>query len=174
MDVHEEGKQGQGRALRRGVLYGLLGSAVLAAAFAARPIAAAAQSGGWHRFGGRFGHHGGNPEAMRDHVQVAVKWALREVDASEDQQKKVGDILTGAVDELLRLKDRHRANREAFAAGLAGATVDRAAVEQARQAEMAVAEEASRRLAQALADAAEVLTPQQRQELLERAHRHHR
>lgn len=161
------------RSTRRTVLYGLIGSAAVAAFFAARPIAAAVQGGpgGWHRLHGRWSHGEGGPEAMREHVQVGVKWALRSVDASEEQQQRVSAILAAGLQEATKLKERHRQNREAFAAGLAGAAVDRAALEEARKAELALAEEASHVLVKTLADAAEVLTADQRQALLEHAHR---
>ena len=173
MDRTDEGtNQAKPRTVRRTILYGLLASGVLAAFVAARPIAAAVQGGGWRGFGhGRWGHHGGSPEAMREHVQVAVKWALRGVNATEDQQQRVSAILTGALEDAARLRDRHRANREAFAAGLTGATVDRAALEEVRKAELALAEEASQLLVKTLADAAEALTPEQRKALLEHVHR---
>jgi Spy/CpxP family protein refolding chaperone len=172
MDRPNEGTPGrERRTLRRSILYGLLGSAAVVAVVAARPIAAAVETGGgWHGLHGRWGGHGRGPEAMRDHVQVGVKWALRAVDATEDQQQKVSTILSAALEEAARLTDRHRENREAFAAGLAGATVDRAALEQARKAELELAEEASQLLVKALADAAEALTPEQRKGLLEHAH----
>ena len=83
-------------------------------------------------------------------------------------------ILTGALDEAAKLRERHHENREAFAAALGGATVDRAALEEARRAELALAEEASQLLVKTLADAADVLTPAQRKELLEYAHSFHR
>ena len=114
-----------------------------------------------------------NPEAFHEHAQVAVKWALRDVDATEEQQQRVTAILKGAVDDLHKLKDRHRQNRADFAAQLGGATVDRARLEEIRKAELALADEASRRLVAALADVADVLTPEQRQELLEKFQRLH-
>jgi Spy/CpxP family protein refolding chaperone len=107
---------------------------------------------------------------MRDHVQVGVKWALRSVDASEEQQEKVAAIVTGALDQAGRLHERHRENREAFAAALTGTAVDRAGLEAARKAEIALAEEASLLLTRTLADAAEALTPEQRQALLDHVH----
>lgn len=165
------------RTTRRTILYGLVGSVAVAAFFAARPIAAAVQGGpgGWHRLHGGWGHgRGGSPEAMREHVQVGVKWALRSVDASEDQQQRVSAILAAGLEQAVKLKERHQENREAFAAGLAGASVDRAALEEARKAELTLAEEASLVLVKTLADAAEVLTPEQRKELLEHAHRFRR
>jgi Spy/CpxP family protein refolding chaperone len=175
MDRTNEGAPAaERRTLRRSILYGLLGTSAVAAVVAARPIAAAVEGGGVPRWHGRWGHHGGGPEAMREHVQVAVKWALREVDATEEQQQRVSAILTAALAEAGRLKERHQQNREAFAAGLAGATVDRAALEEARQAELELAEEASQLLVKALADAAEALTPEQRKGLVEHAHRFRR
>lgn len=174
MDEQKAAPAGRGFSMRRGILYGVLGVAALAAAFATRPIAAAARSaGGFHGFGGRWGHHGMRPEAMHEHLQVGVKWALRDVDATADQQARVSSILDAAMSDLHRLKDQHAANRDEFRAQLAGDTVDRDALERIRKAELALAEEASRRLVQAVADAAEVLTPEQRKALAERHARRH-
>jgi Spy/CpxP family protein refolding chaperone len=173
MDTPEQGKAAA-PGTRRAIIYGILGSAVVAALVAARPIAAAVQDGGWRRMHGRWGHHGAGPEAMREHVQVGVKWALRSVDATDDQQQRVSAILTAALEEASKLKDRHHENREALAAALAAPTVDRATLEETRKAELALAEEASQLLVKTLADAAEVLTPAQRKELLDYAHSFHR
>jgi Spy/CpxP family protein refolding chaperone len=51
-------------------------------------------------------------------------------------------------------------------------TIDRGAIEALRADQLQLAEQASRRIAQALADAAEVLTPAQRKELASRIERH--
>jgi periplasmic protein CpxP/Spy len=157
---------------RRRILYAFLGSGALAGLFAARPIAAAVQ-GGWRHMHGGHGWHGSGPEAMAEHVQVALKYGLRELDATEEQQQKIGAIASAAVNDLMALKDRHRANHEQIVAALAGPNVDRAQLEQARKNGIAMADEASRRLAQAFADAAEVLTPEQREKALEHIRSHH-
>ncbi len=52
-------------------------------------------------------------------------------------------------------------------------SVDRAALEALRADQLQMAEQASRRFTQALADAADVLTPEQRKQLAERAGRWH-
>lgn len=163
---------GRGFGGRRGVLYGVLGLSLVAAALvAAGPLAAAS---GFHRFGGRWGHHRMSPEAMHEHLQVGVKWALRDVDATEEQQAEVARIVGAALGDLHRLKEAHLANRDAFRAQLTAASLDRDALERIRKAELALAEDASRRLVDALADAAEVLTPEQRRALAERHQRHAR
>lgn len=175
MDEQKAGPAGGAFSSRRRILYGILGAtALLAAVFAARPIAAAARgaSGPHGFFGGRWAHHGMGPEAMHEHVQIGVKWALRDVDATDDQQARVSSILGAALTDLHRFKEQHVANRDEFRAQLTGATVDRAALERIRKSELALAEEASARLVAAVADAAEVLTPDQRKTLSERhAHR---
>ena len=174
-EQNEIKREGPGRTRRRAIVYGLVGAGALAALIAARPITAAVQSGGLHgMWSGRWGHHfGGNPEAMREHVNVALKWALRDVDATDEQQERVTAIIDSALGDLAALRARHRANHDALTAALAGAAIDRAQLEQTRKAEMAVIDEASRRIVQALADAGEVLSPEQRQSLIERIHRHH-
>jgi Spy/CpxP family protein refolding chaperone len=165
----------------RRIAYASLAAGVLVtvvALAAARPIAAAIQQGGGfggfhHRWAGHWGPQGMSPEAAKEHLQVAAKWALRDIDASDQQQEKVNAIVAAAVDDLFKLRDQHHANQAALHAELMGATIDRAALEQTRQSEMALADQASKRLVQALADLSEVLTPEQRQALAERIHHRH-
>jgi Spy/CpxP family protein refolding chaperone len=122
------------------------------------------------------GRHRGpvDPAAARQHVEMGVRWVLGTVDATPEQEQRVKAIAVGALDDLLPLRERHQANRKALHTALAGATVDRAALEAARRDELKLAEEASVRLLDAIADAAEVLTPEQRAELAEFHQRFHR
>ena len=120
-------------------------------------------------FGHFRGHHG--HDFGEEDIRFVVGWTLREVDATDEQVARVTEIATAAVTDLRALHDAHRARREPFAAALVAA--DRAALETLRSEELAAAEVASQRIVVALADAAEVLTPEQRQRLAEAHARRH-
>jgi periplasmic protein CpxP/Spy len=130
--------------------------------------------GGRHRFMHRFHDRGPvDPEAAREHVKMGVKWVLGYVDATPEQEQKVQAIAQDALADLLPLRDQHLSNKKALHEALSGATIDREALEQARRAEIKLADQASARLAQAVADAADTLTPAQRAQLAEAAARFH-
>ena len=138
--------------------------------------------GGGDEFGGglrrhflmhRFAHGGVEPGDARAHVEMGVRWVMGYVDGTPEQTQRVQAIAQAAVDDLLPLREQHKANRDAIHAALSGPTVDREALEQARKAELKLADEASARLARAVADAAEVLSPEQRAQLAEAAARFH-
>ena len=73
--------------------------------------------------------------------------------------------------DLLPLRERARAARQRGIDLLAGDRVDRGALEALRGEQIGLADQASRRLSQALADAAEVLTPEQRKNIAQRLQR---
>ncbi len=113
----------------------------------------------------RHGDHRMNPEAVRARAEFATDQALFEVRATDDQRTRVRQIVFAALDDMGRLRESHAANREAVMAVLEATTVDRARLESLRQAEMALADQASQRVTRALADAADVLSPEQRREI---------
>ena len=81
--------------------------------------------------------------------------------------------MKSAARDLLPLRSRfHDARRQAIEL-LAATTVDRGALERLRAEQLVLAEQASQRFVQALADVADVLTPAQRKELAERIGRMH-
>jgi len=109
-----------------------------------------------------------DPAQVDRHVERMIKHLAVEADASADQQAKLVAIAKGAVNDLLPLRDKLQANRgQAFDLFTAG-NVDRAAIERLRGEQLALAETASKRIAQALGDAAEVLNPEQRRTLVDR------
>jgi Spy/CpxP family protein refolding chaperone len=98
---------------------------------------------------------------------------LGRVGATEAQREQVKAQLGEALRELGPLREQHRRHRQAILDRLAQPTVDHAALEQLRQAELELAEQASRRLLQTVAEVAEVLTPDQRVALVQRLERFH-
>jgi Spy/CpxP family protein refolding chaperone len=131
--------------------------------------------GGWHGgWGGGRGWHGEmDPQAMQRRAEAMVKWWLADVDATDAQQKKVAEIMTTTMRELAPLREKHRAARKQVVEILSKPQIDRAALESIRAEELQLAETFSRRITQSLADAAEVLTPDQRAKLAGRMERRH-
>ncbi|RYY59175.1 MAG: periplasmic heavy metal sensor, partial [Comamonadaceae bacterium] len=128
-------------------------------------LGASAQAHGWRRHGGMDGEHA----ARR--IQRRIERLVAYVGGTAQQQERLMAIATTALADLRPLRDQRRAARVRGLDLLAAPTIDRAALEQARAAQMQVADAASRRMAQAMADAAEVLTPEQRGKAVERMKR---
>ncbi len=122
-----------------------------------------------------FRHHRGghSAEEVSERVSFMTGWVLKKVDASEEQTQQVQDIVQKTVGDLFPLKDQHRANRQAFRETLSQPTIDRQALENIRMAEFQLVDTMSSRVVEAIADTAEVLTPEQRTQLAEMAARFH-
>jgi Spy/CpxP family protein refolding chaperone len=125
---------------------------------------AAAQSGDFGRGGGHFMHSswGGRGFAERrlDYVLEAIK-------ATPEQSEKIKTIVGNARDDMRATREGFVDARDRFADILGAATIDRAAAEKLRSERVQAIDEASKKLAAAMLDAAEVLTPEQRSELLQ-------
>jgi len=153
------------------ILAGLVGAVAIGGA----AVSTHAKVTGWSHGGHGHGQFLQDPALAREHAEFATSWVLGRVDASDEQEDQVKAIIGASVDDLALLAQQHQQNRDAWTAELSKPTIDRAALEQLRQNGLALADEATGRLVQALADAAEVLTPDQRAELIEMAERfHHR
>ncbi len=163
-----------------------------AAALALTAIGAGAvysQSGpGWGWGGPGYGHggyghdgygRGWGPGPMREGMprrgwmmgfgpERMIDFALSSVGATSEQKLKITEIAQSAMNDLRPLRDRRYTMGLKLAILLKADTVDRAAIEKLRADEFAAFEAGSKRAAQAIADAAEVLTPQQRQQLVQR------
>ncbi len=126
-----------------------------------------------HSGHGHRGHFTNDPEMAREHAEFAASWVLGRIDATEDQKEQVQAIVGSGVEDLIALAQQHRENHEAWRIELAKPTIDRAALEELRKNGIELADTASTRLVEALAGAAEVLTAEQRSELMEMADRFH-
>jgi len=128
--------------------------------------------GGWHR--GGFAAGPLDPAAVDEHLDRMLKHLYVEIDATDEQKQRLAPIVKQAAKDLLPLREKMQAARKQAIGLLTGDAIDRGAIEALRAEQLQLAEQASRRIAQALADAAEVLTPAQRKELAARVEKHHR
>jgi periplasmic protein CpxP/Spy len=112
-------------------------------------------------------HHGmmGGPHSAADvsaHVDHVLKHLYVEIDATDAQKAQITPLVKQAVNDLLPMHAQLQAAHTQAIAALTQDTVDRAALEAARVAHLQLADQASKRLTQLLADVDEVLTPAQR------------
>jgi Spy/CpxP family protein refolding chaperone len=119
----------------------------------------------WHHFGMRPGGMFGGPMTpaqIDERIDRMTKHMAIELDATADQQVKIANTAKAAAVDLRALREKAQAARSQAVALLTAPTIDRSAIERLRAEQIGLAETASKRIAQALADAAEVLNPEQR------------
>jgi periplasmic protein CpxP/Spy len=127
--------------------------------------------GGWHR--GGFMGAAIDPAMMDEHLDRMLKHLYVEIDATDAQKQQLAPIVKSAARDLLPMRSQfHDARRQAVDL-LSRERVDRAALEALRADQLRLADQASVRFTQALADIADVLTPAQRKQLAERIGRWH-
>jgi Spy/CpxP family protein refolding chaperone len=152
---------------------------MLAAAFVlgALTLLVGAKAYVFARAGSMGMHHGwGDPmssEEIADRIEHGVKYVLSDIDATADQKAKVTAILQAAATDVHALHDQHAADRDQLHQIFSAATIDRNQLESLRADELHLADVASKRIVTALADAAEVLTPEQRTQLIQQMQKHH-
>ena len=172
--MNASGSPSSRRPFLRGLLAGSLFGALSGGA-----LGALAQDGahGCHRGGRWWQRHGGDPDAMKAHMGRMADKMLDKLEATTEQRERIKGVLARTVDDLAPLRDRHESFRKDIVASLSQPEIDRAALEQLRKAEIALAETASATLVASVADIAETLTPEQRSQLAEMAQhwrgRHH-
>jgi periplasmic protein CpxP/Spy len=151
----------------RGVLVMALLAVALLAGVAGNllPPAFAQGFGMHHDWGGGF--MGGTPTQAQidDRIDRMTKHMAIELDATADQQAKIAGIAKSAITDLRAMREKAQAARAQAVSLLTAQTIDRTAIERLRTEQIALAETASKRIAQALADSAEVLNPDQRKKV---------
>src|SRR5438445_9378315 len=154
---------------RRGMfVMALLAVALLAGLTGNMLSTAFGQGYSWQHFGMRGGGPFGGPltpAQIDDRIDRMTKHMAIELDATADQQAKIASIAKAAVADLRPLREKAQAARSQAVALLTAPTIDRTAVERLRAEQIGLAETASKRIAQALADAADVLSPEQRRKV---------
>ncbi len=156
---------------------------IVAAVIAAGLTGAAASSALSHGFGfGPGGWHGGwhsgwhgrfmggplDPKQIEDRADRAARHIAIEIDATNDQQEKLRNVVRNAVRDILPMREKTQAARVRARELLTQDKIDRAEIEKFRTDQAALADAFSKRVAQAIGDAAEILTPEQRRKIADR------
>jgi Spy/CpxP family protein refolding chaperone len=138
-------------------------------------LAAGAGVTAWAHGGPGRGQMGGGfmggpmgPGATDERIERMVGHLAVDVNATPEQKAKLAEIAKAAAKELRPLREKAFEARKRGADLLSAPTIDRAAIEKLRAEQIAAADVASKRMTQALADAAEILTPEQRKLAVER------
>jgi periplasmic protein CpxP/Spy len=107
------------------------------------------------------------------HVDHMLKHFYVEIDATDAQKAQIAPLVKQAVDDLMPLHSQlHTAHTHAMQA-LTQNTVDRGSLEAARVEHLQLADRASKRMTQLIADVGDVLTPPQRKALADHLERMH-
>lgn len=128
-------------------------------------VLAGAATAGFGRHAWHPGHRG-DPEAMRERVSFALEFGLRRLDATDEQQAAIQAIADRTFESMLaRHADNERVHEQVRML-IESQPIDRAALEALRQNQIAELDAMSQELVGAAADALEVLTVEQRQQLV--------
>jgi periplasmic protein CpxP/Spy len=116
--------------------------------------------------GGR--HHSLDPAERERRLEWRIDRLVQELGGTPDQKERLAAIARTAMADLQPMREQARETRRQGMALLAAPSIDRAALERVRAARMQAEDARSRRIVQAMADASEVLTPEQRANAAER------
>jgi Spy/CpxP family protein refolding chaperone len=106
-----------------------------------------------------------DPAKLDERVEWMVRHFAVDVDATPAQKEQLTAIAKSAAKDLIPLREKHAAARRQAISLIGAASVDRSAIEKLRADQIQLADAASKRVTQALADVAEVLTPAQREKI---------
>jgi Spy/CpxP family protein refolding chaperone len=109
-----------------------------------------------------------DPAMIEDRADKGIRHLSIEIDATPDQQEKLRTIVRGLVKDMLPLRETHQDMALRARSLLTQPTVDKAEIEKFRAEQIARMDSASKRVTQAITDAADVLSPEQRRKLADR------
>jgi len=156
------------RLFNRYTLVSFVAGAVLAAGVGASALAG---MGGFHHGTMMDGTH--SAADVSAHVDHMLKHFYVEIDATDAQKAQIAPLVKQAVEDLMPLHaELHTAHTHAIQA-LTQANVDRGSLEAARAEHLQLADKASKRVTQLIADVGDVLTPPQRKALADHLERMH-
>ncbi|MQA19484.1 Spy/CpxP family protein refolding chaperone [Rugamonas rivuli] len=114
-------------------------------------------------------HMGGTHAAIDSsaHMDRMLKHLYVEVDATDAQKAKIEPLVKAALADIKPLHQQVHQLHAQLIEQMSAATIDRTALETTRANGLALADQASKRIVQLLADVGDTLTPAQRQKLAE-------
>lgn len=153
------------RYFKRAAALALLAGLAITAGVTA--IAQSTGAVGWH-------HHALMTATDVDtHVDDMLRHIYAEIDVTDAQKAQIEPLVKQAVADCLPLHQQFHAAHANVLALLGADTVDRAAIENLRADNLRLADQASKRITQLIADIADVMTPAQRKALVTRIAAHH-
>lgn len=158
------------RPLRRIAILGVVLGGV---ALAAGALAENATGGAFHH----GAHHAAqmanaSPADVAAHVDELLQHIYTETSATPAQQAQIAPLVQATATDLVQLHDQFHAEHGKMLALLTTDPIDRAALENARVAQLNVVDQASKEIVQLLADTAGVLTPEQRKAVADKVAAH--
>ena len=142
---------------------GLIAGAIAAVGVVVGAGVAVSQPWGGQGFGGGMGG-----PFMNMRAEWGVTRMLDRLDATPEQKEKVTAIVKKTLADLEPMRNGRTAFRDEAAKLMKADKVDRAELEKLRVKHLSQADTASKQITQAVADAADVLSPKQRAELVGR------
>jgi protein CpxP len=143
------------------VAAGLTGAAVTSAFSRGPGFGLGFGPGHWHGMMGQSF----DPAQVEDRADRMVRHMAIELEATDAQQEKLRAVVKAAVKDLIPMREKAQAARLKARELLIQPTIDRAEIERFRTEQLALADTFTKRLSQAIGDAAEILTPDQRRKL---------
>lgn len=143
---------------------------VLTAGIGATALASSAWS---HRFGGRCGMDMGmmagpiDPARAERRAAVLADRIADEAGANSEQREKLVTVARAAAKDIAPMRQKLRDGRKQIKDAFTQPTIDRGRIEQLRAEQTGAFEAISKRMTQAITDAAEVLSPEQRKKVAE-------
>jgi len=117
------------------------------------------------------GRHHGDPARHAQRMEQRISRMVTQVGGTAEQRDRIVAIMKAAMADQAKLREQGRALRGQGIELLKAPSIDRAALEKHRADRLALFDAMSRRMTTALADAAEVLTPEQRVKFAELSER---
>jgi Spy/CpxP family protein refolding chaperone len=112
-------------------------------------------------------------EEMAEHIGHHVERVLSGIGTTDEQTAQITSIVQAAAQDVHAMHDQHGAARQELKEILSAPSIDRSRLEALRADHVRLADEASKRVVTALADAADVLTPEQRAAAAQKIEKHH-